>query len=77
MGYKASDYFRKYPGRFISAHLADWSDSKKSSVPLGQGVVDWKEFFTSIKKSGVKNIFVEMDEETFRDSVVYLKNLKK
>jgi sugar phosphate isomerase/epimerase len=77
MGYKASDYFRKYPGRFISAHLADWSDSKKSSVPLGQGVVDWKEFFTSIKKSGVKNIFVEMDEETFRDSVAYLKNLKK
>jgi hypothetical protein len=24
--------------------------------------------FASVKKGGVKNIFVEMDEETFRDS---------
>ena len=23
IGYKAADYFRKYPGRFISAHLSD------------------------------------------------------
>jgi len=29
LGYKASDYFRKYPGRFISAHLADYSVDKK------------------------------------------------
>jgi len=77
IGYKASDYFRKYPGRFISAHLADWSETRKTSVPLGQGIVDWKEFFASVKKSGVKNIFVEMDEETFKDSAAYLKNLKK
>jgi sugar phosphate isomerase/epimerase len=37
IGYKAADYFRKYPGRFISAHLADWSDEKKTQVPrLGE-----------------------------------------
>ncbi|MBN2633680.1 MAG: sugar phosphate isomerase/epimerase, partial [Bacteroidales bacterium] len=35
LGYKASDYFRKYPGRFISAHLADWSPDQKKMVPLG------------------------------------------
>ncbi|MBP1674266.1 MAG: hypothetical protein H6Q24_404, partial [Bacteroidetes bacterium] len=29
------------------------------------------------KKGGVKNIFVEMDEETFKESAAYLKNLKK
>jgi sugar phosphate isomerase/epimerase len=75
IGYKASDYFKKFPGRFISAHLADWSDTKKTSVPIGQGIVDWKEFFSSLKKGGVKNTFVEMDEATFKESADYLKNL--
>jgi len=75
MGYKASEYFTKYPGRFISAHLADWSATEKKAVAIGQGVVDWKEFFTAAKKSGVKNIFVEMDPATFKDSESYLHNL--
>ena len=48
MGYKASDYFKKYPGRFISAHLADWSPAEKKSVPMGKGIVDWKEFFATL-----------------------------
>jgi len=75
IGYKASDYFKKYPGRFISAHLADYSETKKASVAIGQGIVDWKEFFASLETGGVKNIFVEMDEATFRDSADYLKKL--
>jgi sugar phosphate isomerase/epimerase len=74
-GYKASDYFKKYPGRFISAHLADWSPEKKKNVALGQGIVDWKDFFATVKKGGVKNIFVEMDQDTFKDSAIYLKSL--
>jgi sugar phosphate isomerase/epimerase len=75
MGYKASTYFKKYPGRFISAHLADWSDTEKKNVPLGKGIVDWKDFFASIKTGGVKNIFVEMGIETFKESADYLKSL--
>ncbi len=75
IGYKASTYFKKYPGRFISAHLADWSPDKEKSVPIGQGIVDWNEFFDTIKTGGVKNIFVEMDSETFRDSADYIYNL--
>ena len=75
IGYKASDYFKKYPGRFISAHLADWSDTKKASVPIGQGIVDWKEFFASLETGGVKNIFAEINEEFFKDSAAYLKKL--
>ncbi len=74
IGYKASDYFKKFPGRFISAHLADWSETKKASVPIGQGIVDWKEFFASLKTGGVKNIFAEIDEEFFKDSAAYLKS---
>jgi len=75
IGYKASDYFKKYPGRFISAHLADYSEAKKASVPVGQGIVDWKEFFASLETGGVKNIFVEMDEATFKESADFLKKL--
>lgn len=75
IGYKAAYYFNKYPGRFISAHLADWSTTAQKQVPVGQGVVDWKEFFASAAKCGVKNYFVEMDPENFKDSADYILKL--
>jgi len=75
IGYKAVDYFNKYPGRFISAHLADWSSVANKSVPIGQGIVDWKELFAAADKCGVKNYFVEMDPETFKDSAGYILKL--
>jgi len=71
LGYKASDYFKKYPGRFISSHLSDWTADKKE-VPVGQGVIDWKEFFAAAKTGGVKNFFVEMDLDKFKDSAAYI-----
>jgi sugar phosphate isomerase/epimerase len=75
IGYKASTYFTKYPGRFISAHLADYSSAEKKSVPVGKGIVDWKEFFASLDTGGVKNIFLEMDLATFKDSATYIHSL--
>jgi sugar phosphate isomerase/epimerase len=75
IGYKAVTYFEKYPGRFISAHLADWSKADNKQKPIGQGDVNWKEFFAGIDKGGVKNIFVEMDPETFKESAKYLHSL--
>lgn len=75
MGYKASTYFTKYPGRFISAHLADWSPSEKKNVTIGKGVVDWKEFFDTAKTGGVKNIFVEMEIDTFKESADFIHKL--
>ncbi len=74
LGYKASDYFKKYPGRFISAHLSDWTADKKE-VPVGQGLIDWKEFFAAAKTGGVKNFFVEMNPDTFKDSAEYIHGL--
>ena len=74
LGYKASTYFTKYPGRFISSHLSDWTADKKQ-VPIGQGVIEWKEFFATAKTGGVKNFFVEMDFITFKDSATYIKGL--
>lgn len=74
LGYKAADYFNKYPGRFISSHLSDWTADKKE-VPIGKGVIDWKEFFTAAQKGGVRNFFVEMSPETFKDSAEYIKSV--
>lgn len=71
-GFIAADYFRKYPGRFISAHLADYSTELEKQVPVGQGIVDWDDFFEASLTSGVKNHFVEMDPETFEDSAKFL-----
>lgn len=71
-GFKAQDYFRKYPGRFISAHLADYSTELEKSVPIGQGIVDWDDLFAAAKEVGVKNYFVEMDPATFEPSAKYL-----
>ena len=71
LGYKAATYFNKYPGRFISAHLSDWTEDKKE-VAIGKGIIDWKEFFNAAKTGGVKNFFVEMKPETFKDSATSL-----
>jgi len=73
-GYKASTYFNKYPGRFISSHLSDWTTDKKE-VPVGQGVIDWKEYFAAAKTGGVKNFFVEMNFDKFKDSATYIHGL--
>ena len=74
LGYKASTYFEKYPGRFISSHLSDWTADKKE-VPIGQGVIDWAAFFKAAKTGGVKNFFVEMSFDNFKDSAPYIKGL--
>jgi len=74
LGYKAADYFKKYPGRFISSHLSDWTTDKKE-VPIGQGIIDWKDFFAAAKTGGVKNFFVEMNPDTFKDSATYIHKL--
>lgn len=74
LGYKGSTYFKKYPDRFISAHLSDWTaDNKQASI--GKGIIDWKDFFAAAKTGGVKNFFVEMDMDTYKDSAEYVHGL--
>jgi len=75
IGYKAADYFRDNPGRFISAHLADYSPEKETQVPIGEGMVDWPDFFKAAKVGGVKNFYVEMDPEFFQPSAEFLKEV--
>jgi sugar phosphate isomerase/epimerase len=75
LGYHAADYLEKYPGRFISLHLADWSPAKQKEVPLGQGMVDWPKTFAAAKTGGVKNYFVEMEPDAMKASVPFLHGL--
>jgi len=75
-GYDAAEYFTKYPGRFFSMHLQDWSPETKTIVAVGKGSLDWKKIFTAAKTGGIKNYFVEMNLELMKESVPYLRDLK-
>lgn len=77
-GYKAQDYFRKFPGRFISAHLQDYSPNDHTKeVVMGMGIVDWKDFFAATKTGGLDYIFVEMESNPaiMQGCADYLKQL--
>jgi sugar phosphate isomerase/epimerase len=75
-GYKAADYFRKHPGRYLSAHLYDWAGVGEEQVALGKGKTDWNDFFKAAAIGGVKNTFVEMQMPLLKESVEFLKKLK-
>jgi sugar phosphate isomerase/epimerase len=75
-GYDATEYFTKYPGRFISMHVQGWSAEAKKIMPVGQDTLDWKKIFTAAKTGGIKNYFVEMNLEMMKASVPYLHNLQ-
>jgi sugar phosphate isomerase/epimerase len=74
-GYDAAEYFTKYPGRFISMHVQDWSPELKQTVAVGQGTLDWKKIFAAAKTGGIRNYFVELNLDQMKASVPYLKNL--
>jgi sugar phosphate isomerase/epimerase len=75
-GCDATQYFTKYPGRFISMHVQGWDSKTRKIVAVGQGTLDWKKIFTAAKTGGIKNYFVEMDLEKMRASVPYLRKLQ-
>ncbi len=76
LGYEAATYLTKYPGRFLSMHLQDWSTTDKKQVAVGQGVVDWKKTFTAAKTGGISNYFVELNMDELKPSYDYLHKLK-
>jgi sugar phosphate isomerase/epimerase len=75
-GYDAAEYFTKYPGRFMSMHVQDWSAETKTIQAVGKGTLDWKKIFTAAKTGGVRNYFVEMNLDLMKASVPYLRDLK-
>lgn len=75
-GYDATQYFTKYPGRFISMHVQGWSAKTRKIVPVGEGTLEWNKIFTAAKTGGIKNYFVEMDLPLMKASVPYLRRLQ-
>jgi sugar phosphate isomerase/epimerase len=76
VGFEGAPFFEKYPGRFISLHLQDWSTADTTLVAVGKGVVDWKKLFGAAKKAGVKNYFVELNMDALKPSYDFLHSLK-
>lgn len=76
LGFDAATFMNKYPGRFISMHLQDWSPTEKKTVAVGQGVVDWKKVFAAAKNGGIQNYFVELNLDQMKASYPYLHGLK-
>ncbi len=75
-GYDAAGYFMKYPGRFVSMHVQDWSPVTKKEMAVGQGTLDWTKIFTAAKTGGIKNYFVEMNLDLMKASVPFLRQLQ-
>ena len=84
------NYFRKYPGRFISMHLQGVNLTAPTPPPtppgagrgpglplmaVGKDDIDWKKVFTAAKAGGLKNYFVEQAWDLTVQSVGYLKTL--
>lgn len=75
-GYDAAEYFMKYPGRFVSMHVQDWSPATRKEMAVGQGTLDWTKIFTAAKTGGIRNYFVEMNLDLMKASVPFLRKLQ-
>jgi sugar phosphate isomerase/epimerase len=76
-GERPLTYFRRYPGRFVSAHVKDLKripprPPRRGDVPdrngilpdvadVGQGVIDWKLLLPQCWLAGIRHYFVEHD----------------
>jgi len=58
-GADALAYLKKYPTRYFSLHAKDFVKGK-ASVPVGQGVLDWKAIFTAARAANIRSIISEV-----------------
>lgn len=71
------EFLTKYPGGFLSLHLADRpTGGGRGQVALGTGTIDWPKIFAAAKIGGISNYFVEMGMEPLKASFPYLHSLK-
>ena len=54
------DYFKKYPGRFVSWHVKDKAEDGRFA-PVGQGTINFAELLPYKETSGMKFYLVEQD----------------
>jgi sugar phosphate isomerase/epimerase len=58
-GADAIEYLTKYTSRYFSMHAKDYLPGK-TSVPVGQGILNWKKIFEIAKKAPIQNYFAEV-----------------
>ncbi len=58
-GKDAISYLRKYSKRYFSMHSKDYKPGL-TSVPVGQGILDWKTIFSIVKTTPIQNYFAEV-----------------
>ena len=58
-GKDAIQYLKKYPQRYFSMHAKDYKPGL-TSVPVGQGILDWKTIFILAKATPIQNYFAEV-----------------
>ncbi|MFK7863189.1 MAG: sugar phosphate isomerase/epimerase family protein [Pseudohongiellaceae bacterium] len=59
-GVDATEYFRKYPGRFPMLHVKDRM-SDGSMADVGRGTIDFASIFALAETAGFKHYFIEHD----------------
>jgi sugar phosphate isomerase/epimerase len=79
------EYFKKYPGRFISLHLQGvdlvapaqeiGAARNARQVAVGKDSVDWANVFAAAGTGGVQNYFIEQSWDLTVQSAAYLKTL--
>jgi sugar phosphate isomerase/epimerase len=58
-GGDAIAYFRKYNDRYFSFHAKDFKPGK-AAVPVGSGILDWKEIFKLARQAKVESCIAEV-----------------
>ncbi|MGA3222689.1 MAG: TIM barrel protein [Acidobacteriaceae bacterium] len=58
-GADALAYLHRYPTRYFSMHAKDYLPGK-TSVPVGQGILDWKKIFKAARQTPIENYFAEV-----------------
>jgi sugar phosphate isomerase/epimerase len=58
-GADALAYLHKYSDRYFSLHAKDYLPGKVS-VPVGQGILNWKKIFEAVRETAIENYFAEV-----------------
>lgn len=58
-GQDPESLFKAYPGRFPLWHIKDLSKDYQTVLPVGEGVLDYKKYFSSAHQAGLRYYFIE------------------
>ena len=61
-GGNAIEYLRKYPGRAITVHLKEYSETNNQAL-IGEGDIPWQELFTLCETIGGTQWYIIEEEK--------------